>query len=69
VELVHLHGVGILHMRCLGRSLFAGGLGTLLLLNAWGGLAGSRIFEIHGWHERPGELLLGNEWVQFGLLR
>jgi hypothetical protein len=56
-------------MRCLGRSLFAGGLGTLLLLNAWGGLAGSRIFEIHGWHERPGELLLGNEWVQFGLLR
>jgi hypothetical protein len=69
VELIHLHGVGILRMRSLGRSLFAGSLGTLLLLNTWGGLAGSRVLEVHRWHERSGELLLGDERVQFGLLR
>lgn len=69
VELVHLHGIGILRMRRLSCSLFASGFGLLLLLNPRSWLIGRRILEIHWWHERPRELLLGDKRVQLGLLR
>lgn len=69
VELVHLHGIGILRMRRLSCSLFASGFGLLLLLNPRSWLIGRRILEIHWWHEWPRELLLGDKRVQLGLLR
>jgi hypothetical protein len=68
MELVHLHGIGILCMRRLSCSLFASGLGLLLLLNPRSRLIGRRILKVHWWHERPRELLLGDERVQLGLL-
>jgi hypothetical protein len=68
MELVHLHGIGILRMRRLSCSLLASGLGLLLLLNPRSRLIGRRILEVHWWHERPRELLLGDERVQLGLL-
>jgi hypothetical protein len=68
MELVHLHGIGILCMRCLSCSLFASGFGLLLLLNSRSRLIGRRILEVHWWHEGPRELLLGDERVQLGLL-
>lgn len=68
MELVHLHGIGILRMRRLSCSLFARGLGLLLLLNPRSRLIGRRILEVHWWHERPRELLLGDERVKLGLL-
>lgn len=69
MELVHLHGIGILRMRRLSCSLFASSFGLLLLLNPRSWLIGRRILEIHWWHEWPSELLLGDERVQLGLLR
>lgn len=69
MELVHLHGIGILRMRRLSCSLFASGFGLLLLLNPRSRLIGCRILEIHWWHEWPRELLLGDKRVQLSLLR
>ena len=63
VELAHLGSIGILRMSRLGCSLLAGGLSLLLLLNTRGRFVGGGILEVHGWHERPSELLLGDEWV------
>lgn len=68
MKLVHLHGIGILRMRRLSCSLFASSFGLLLLLNSRCRFSGRRILEVHWGHERPRELLLGDERVQLGLL-
>lgn len=73
MELVHLHRVGCLSRRVgmgsLSSSLLAGGFGLLLLLNPrWNGLVQRRILQVHGRHKGPGELLLRDEGMQFGLL-
>lgn len=67
--LVHLHVVRRLRMR-LCCAVLRGSLSLLLLLNARGdSLVERRVLQVHRWHEWSSELLLGDEWVQLGLLR
>jgi hypothetical protein len=66
--LVDLRSIGILRMCRLRGSLLTDSLSLLLLLNTRSRLGGGRVFQVHWWHEGPSELLLSDEWVQFGLL-
>lgn len=74
MEVVHLHRIGSLSrglsMCRLRGPLLARSFCLLLLLDPWGnGLIQGRVLQVHGRHERPGELLLCNKRVQLGLLR
>jgi hypothetical protein len=71
---IHLHRVRslCLHrlcLRCLSCSLLASSFRLLLLLDTWSnGLVDSCVLQIHWGNEWTSELLLCDEWVQFGLL-
>lgn len=70
VVLIHLHVVRSLRMRRLCCPLLTGGLGLLLLLDTrCDSLVERRVLQVHRRHEGASELLLGDEWVQLGLLR